>query len=337
MRSRPTWITIEGNAINRRAFLTFISGAIAWPALAAPQVARKLPRIGMAAFPPLSALAPYIAAFDKGLREEGIVPGQDVLLDFRSANLDPAHYRKVVRDLVQSKPDVIITGINANTAAVRAETRTIPIVMTVGMDVVAEGFVKTLAHPAGNITGFTVDVGTESIMKRFELFKQTVPSIRRVAVLFDGQQGSRYGPSDEAAAKSLGLEIVRRDIAADFEKSLSEAKRWHADAVFFYSGAQQTARLAELISATIRHRLPSSFLIADFVVAGGLMSYGPNLADVYRRSAGYVSRILKGAKPENLPVQQPTVLELAINLKTAAALGLTIPSAVLLRAHRVIE
>jgi putative ABC transport system substrate-binding protein len=324
--------------MDRRTFLALASGAAAWPALTRAQGARKLPRIGMAAFPPLSSLAPFIAAFEKGLREEGLVPGRDVALDFRSANLDTARYGEVVRDLVRSKPDVIITGINANTAAVRAETRTIPIVMTVGVTPVAEGFIKSLSHPGGNVTGLTYDVGAESWQKRFELFKLAVPSIRRVAVLYDADVGTANAVElNEAAARSVGLESLQHEIGDDFQETFSIAKRWRADAVLFFAGARQTARRAELIAATLKYRLPSNFPNAYFVEAGGLMSYGPSILDLYRRAAGYVSRILKGARPGDLPVQQPISLELVINLKTAKALGLTIPQEILLRADRVIE
>src|SRR6185312_1418061 len=218
--------------MDRRTFLALASGAAAWPAPASAQGARKLPRIGIAAFPPLSALKPFIAAFEKGLREEGLIPGRDVVFDFRSANLDSARYGEVVRELVRSKPDVIVTGVNANTAAVKAETRTIPIVMTVGVDSVAMGFVESLARPGGNITGLTYDVGPESTSKRFELFKRAVPSITRVAVLSDGdtEGQSRYVDWIESAARSAGLEPLRRDLGDDFEESFLGAKRWRADA-----------------------------------------------------------------------------------------------------------
>lgn len=323
--------------MDRRTFLVFVSSAATWPHSAIPQATRKLPRIGMAAFPPLSSLAPYIAAFEKGLREEGLVPGRDVLLDFRSANLDVTRYGQVIRELVQSRPEVIVTGINANTAAVRAESQTIPIVMVVGMNSVAEGLIKSLPHPGGNVTGLAFDVGADSVAKRFELFKLAVPSIKRIAVLYDAEQGSQHGDSDQAAAKSIGVEILRRDIEDDFEQSFSIVRDWRADGVFFYSGARQHARRAELVATAIKYRIPSSFPNSELVQIGGLMSYGPDISDLYRRAAGYVRRILKGAKPNDLPVQQPIVLELVINLRTAAALGLAIPRAVLLRADRVIE
>lgn len=323
--------------MDRRRFLALAGGALAWPSFANAQYARKLLRIGMAAFPPLSSLAQYIAAFENGLRDEGYAPGKDVLLDYRSAESDPARYGKVVRDLVQSKPDVIVTGINDNTAAVRAETRTIPIVMMVGTDVVAQGFVKSLARPGGNITGLTYDVGNESVAKRFELLKLAVPRTRRVAVLYDPPYGAENRDIDEAAARSLHLQVLRLDITDDFERTFATLSNKRADAVFFYIGARQTARRAEVVAATLKYRLPSNFPVAEFVEAGGLMSYGPNLPDMYRRGAAYVSKILKGAKPEDLPVQQPVKLDLVINLKTAKALGLTIPRIVLLRAERVIE
>ena len=291
----------------------------------------------MASIVPLSALTPYTDAFEKGLREAGWVPGKDVVLDLRSTNQDAARFRGLVRELVASKPDVIVTGINFNTAAFRAETRSIPIVMAIGVDVIAEGLVASLARPDGNITGLTFDVGPGSWLKRFELFKQAVPSLRRVAVFYDFNNGAGYGDLDSEAAKSAGLEIMRRDVGDDFEASLSVAKQWRADGVYFHTGSRQISRLTELIAAINRHRLPSNFAVAEFVEAGGLMSYAPSVPDLYRRAAGYVSRILKGAKPGDLPIEQPTQFELLVNLKTAKALGLTIPQSLLLRADRVIE
>ena len=322
--------------MNRRDSLLALAALGATP-LTRAQTTRRLPRIGMATIVPLPALKPLTDAFEKGLREKGLIPGRDVVLDFRSSNQDVARFPELVRELVASKPDVIVTGINANTLAVSAATRSIPIVMTLGADVITERVVTSLARPSGNITGLTFDAGAGSWLKRWEFFKNAVPSLRRVAVLYDINMGASYGKLDTEAANSVGIEIMRRDIGDDFEEAFSVAKQWRADGVYFHPGVRQSSRRDELVAATNRHRLPSNFPAAWFVEAGGLMSYAPDLPDLYRRGADYVSRILKGAKPAELPIEQPTRFELVINLKTAKTLGLTIPQSLLIRADRVIE
>jgi len=209
--------------------------------------------------------------------------------------------------------------------------------MVLGTTVVEAGLVKSLARPGGNITGLTVDVGPSVTAKRLELLKETAPRIRRVAILYEDTYGADTQKTDEAAAARLGLSLVRQDITDDFSGSFADLARARIDAVACYAGGRQLLRRAELAALAVKHRMPSSFPAEEFVVSGGLMSYGPNLSDLFRRAAGYASRIIKGAKPADLPVEQPVKLDLVINIKTAKALGLTIAPSLLLRAGRVIE
>lgn len=276
--------------------------------------------------PVLAPLSPALtAAFEQGLRDLGHVPGKDILLEYRSAEGKREGYPEVVRQVVDSSPDLIVTGINANTIAVKAATQTIPVVMVFGTTVVEAGLVKSLARPGGNITGLTVDVGADFIAKRFELLKEAAPRVRRVAILYDDNYGADLQKADEAAAAALGLHLVRQDITDDFARTFSELARAGIDAVVCYVGERQARRRYELTALAAKYRMPSSFRFEEFVIAGGFMSYGPSLADQYRRAAGYASKIMKGAKPADLPVEQPVKFDLVINLKTAKALGLTIP------------
>lgn len=318
--------------VRRRQFLLATGALLAAP-LAPAQPARKPFRIAFTAVPPL----PRIAAFEQGLRDLGHTPGEDVLLEYHSADGKPERYPEVVRNVVRSNPDVIITGINSQTAAVKAATQTIPIVMMIGTNVVGQGLVNSFARPGGNITGLTWDVGEELAAKRFELMKLAVPKLSRIAVLHDPPFDVEFRKIDEGAAAALGLELMRMDISDDFERSFAALARGRVDAVLSHTGARQFARRDEFAALALKYRLPSGFPIDEMVAAGGLMSYGPNIPDLFRRGARYVSKILKGAKPADLPVEQPTKLELVINLKTARALGLTVPQSVLLRADRVIE
>jgi len=321
--------------MKRRAFLLAV-GALAAPRALAQSV-RKPFRIGYAAVAPLSVLAPLTAAFERGLRELGHEPGKDVILEYRSANGNTERYPDVVREVVGSNPDVIIAGNNTNVVALKAATQTIPVVMMLATNVVALGLVKSLARPGGNITGLTWGVGEEVASKRFQLLKDAVPKLTRIGVLHDAPFDVEFRGIDERAAATLGLTLIRRDITDDFERGFAALVHERIDAVFSHPDARQYARRTEIAALATRHRLPTSFPNDDFVVAGGLMSYGPNLPDQYRRGAGYVSKILKGAKPADLPIEQPVKIDLVVNVKTAKSIGLNIPQSLLLRADRVIE
>jgi len=321
--------------LNRREFAEITAAALAFPEIALAQPVRKPFRIVWPVVsPPSTALT---AAFEQGLRDLGHIPGSDVVLEYHSADGKPERYPEVLRQVVDSGPDLIVTGTNAQTIAVRTATQTIPVVMALGTTVVETGLVKSLARPGGNITGLTVDVGSAFIAKRFELLKEAAPRVRRVAILYDDNYSADLQKADEAAAAALGLHLVRQDITDDFARTFSDLARAGIDAVVCYVGARQVRRRDELTSLAAKYRMPSSFRFEVFVIAGGFMSYGPSLADQYRRAAGYASKIMKGAKPADLPVEQPVKFDLVINLKTAKTLGLTVPQSVLLRADRVIE
>jgi putative ABC transport system substrate-binding protein len=324
--------------IRRRQFL-IASGALLAAPLVGAQPARKPFRIGYAALAPLSVLAPYTSAFEQGLRDLGLEPGRDVILDYRSANNDLARYAEVVRDVLEAKPNVIIAGNNQNTLALRAATQTIPIVMMLGTNVVEQGFAASLARPGGNITGLTSDVGPDVPVKRLQLIKEMIPRIKRIGVLCDVPYcTAEWREIDRRAAAALDLTIVeRRDITDDFDHAFAVQVRERVDAVYLFHGSRMVARRDEIAALALKHRLPTVFFEEIMVIAGGLLSYGVNARDNYRRAAGYVSKILKGAKPADLPIEQPMRLYLVINLKTAKALGITIPQSLLLRADRVIE
>lgn len=299
----------------------------------------KVYRIGFPAFAPRGSIEDLLAAFERGLSEHGLINGRNVTLDYRFGDGDIAKYRQVVREVVQAKPDVILAGVSFNTAEILAVTRSIPVVMAVNKDIIREGFVTNFAKPGGNVTGLTweMDAGGPTL-KRLELLKELAPSIRRVAVLLDPPYGDpRYRQLHEEAAAKLGITLAWTDITDDFERGFASALGERPDALYWLGSARQRARHAEAVALSARHRLPASYHDPVFVERGGLMSYSPNVLDMFRRAAGYVYRILDGAKPGDLPIEQPTVFELILNAGTARALGLEVPRSLLLRADRIIE
>lgn len=278
-----------------------------------------------------------MAAFEQGLRDLGYQPGKDVLIDLRSAEGNLERYRQIVQDIVRTKPDVILTGVNANTSAARAATQTIPIVMMLGSDVIRAGYAKTLAKPGGNITGLSSDVGAEVITKRLELLREAVPKISRLAILSEPPHRVEYRAAlDRATASVLRMDTLWLEFSGDLERDFAEIVRWRADALFHLPQARMFGQRAQIAGLEAKHRLPSAHTAAEFAEAGGLMAYGANLSVLFRSAASYVDRIFKGAKPAELPIEQPSRIDLVINLQTARALGLTLPSSILLRADRVI-
>jgi putative ABC transport system substrate-binding protein len=280
----------------------------------------------------------------QGLRELGYVEGRNLLLEYRDAEGKTERFPPLAAELVSLKCDVIVTtgGTRAAQAAKQATT-TLPIVFAAVGDAVAEGLVTSLARPGGNLTGLTV-AATELVSKSLEMIKQAVPGVNRIAILFkpdampDSAKKERLKAAD-VAARALGvrLQIVEARGAEDFDRAFSDMTRARADALAVPATQVFGLERRRLVNLAAKNRLPAVYPNRDFVDAGGLMSYGPNLADMARRAASYVDKILKGTKPADLPVEQPTKFELVINLKTAKALGLTIPPAVLARADEVIE
>jgi putative ABC transport system substrate-binding protein len=275
-----------------------------------------------------------MAAFEEGLRAHGYVIGVDVVIEIRSAEGNMERYPEVVREVVNSKPDVIITGVNANTTAVKKLTDSIPIVMMIGTDIINQGYAKSLSRPGGNVTGFSYDVGGEAVGKQLELLKEAAPHTSRVAVLFDPPYEREHRDAIRKAASALGVGLAWIDITDDFAGGFG---RGRGVRIFIAGGTRMFARRGDVVALAAKYRLPAAYYEAAFVDAGGLMSYGPNIPALYRAGARFVDRILKGARPGELAIEQPAKIDLIINLKTARSLGMSPPPSLLLRADRVIE
>jgi putative ABC transport system substrate-binding protein len=329
-----------------RTTVTKLSFAVAVSILigllaAEAQQAAKAPRIGYLGSK--AASAENHAAFLQGLRDLGYVEGRNVVIEYRDLMGKYDRLPGLAADLVALKVDVIVVTSTPSTLAAKQATKTIPIVFTWAADPVGSGLVTSLARPGGNVTGLSL-LAPELVAKRLELLKQVVPGASRIAALWhpgDYGEGVEKAMLREAdvAARALGmrLQVVEARGPEDFDRAFSDMTRARADAVTVQSTNIFFIERTRLADVAAKHRLPAIFLVRDFVQAGGLMSYGANVADLHRRAATYVDKILKGAKPGDLPVQQPTKFELVINLKTAKAIGLTIPPSVLARADQVIE
>jgi putative ABC transport system substrate-binding protein len=326
----------------RREFIgTLAGGLLAAPRASEAQQAAKVPRIG---FLGASATAnPLREALLQGLRELGYVEGRTVVIEWRSAEGKFERLPALAAELVALKVDVIVTGSTPGTVAAKQATKTIPIVFASAGDPVSSGLVTNLAQPEGNVTGLSL-FGLELVGKRLELLKQVVPGVTRIALLW--QPGGQVERTEkdmlkeaEAAARALGvrLPVVEARGPADLERAFSDMTRARAGAVNVWGSNMFNNERRRLVDLAAKNRLPAVYPWREFVDAGGLMAYGPNVADSFRRAATYVDKILKGAKPADLPVEQPTKFELIINLKTAKALGLTIPPSLLGRADQVIE
>ena len=329
--------------IDRRTFLAGAGAALlATPLAAEAQQAAKVARIGYLALN-LAASAHLTEAFRQGLRDLGYVEGRNLVIEYRDAEGKPERFPALAAELVALKVDVIVAGGTPLVLTAKQATKTIPIVFATAADPVGSGLVTSLARPGGNVTGLSVLL-PELVGKRLEQLKQAVPGVSRVAVLW--QPGGHDERTDkdilkeaEVAARALGvrLQFVEARGPTDFDRAFSDMTRARADAVTVQSTNIFFIERRRLLALAAKNRLPAMYLVREFVDAGGLMSYGPNVADLFRRAAIYVDKILKGAKPADLPVEQPTKFELVINLKTAKALGLTIPPSLLARADEVIQ
>lgn len=318
----------------RQALLALIVLPYAYGAGA--QQRRRVYRIGYPAISPADNLRHVMAAFEDGLRELGYEPGKDVVIDLRSVEGKLEEYPRLVQDIVRAKPDVVLTGVNANTTAVMAATQTIPIVMTLGSDVIRAGYARTLARPGRNVTGLTSDVGVEVVTKRLELFREAVPRIGRLAIVSEPPQRPEYRDALDHAASAWRIQTLWVEYSGDPERDYSQIVGWRADAMLLLSQARMYGQRFEIASLGLQHRLPSAYGASEFADAGGLIAYGANLSALYRAAATYVDRIFKGAKPGELPIEQPSRIDLVINLRTARALDLQLPPSILLRADRVI-
>jgi len=322
--------------VNRR---TFVAGSVCLFALSLAvhaQPVGKHPRIGI--LRPGTPPDPLLDAFRQGLRDLGYAEGHNISIEYRWAEGKEERFPSLAADLVRLKVDVIVAGVGAAEAAKRATT-TIPIVMPVYNDPVRAGLVTSLARPGGNITGLT-SLSNELPGKWVELIKEALPRVSRLAVLLDPAGDASPPQSSEAAARALGIRLLVLKVghADGLEPALAEARKKNADALIALGSPFVYAHRTRIVELAAKHRLPTVYAQREYVVgAGGLMSYGADFHHQFRRAATYVDKILKGAKPADLPVEQPTKFELVINLKTAKALGLTIPPSVLARADEVIE
>ncbi len=329
--------------MDRRAF---ISGAtlalLAAPLAARAQEAGRVRRIGILTFGSRSSLSPFDSLLHllQRLRELGYVEGQNLTVDWRSVEDRVDRFPDLAAELVRLKVEVIVVPSTQPALAAKRATTTIPIVMTTSSDPVETGLVSSLARPGGNITGLTIS-GGELSGKRLEVLKETLPKISRVAVLVQPTNTTHtlFIRETEVAARTLGVKIQRADARTpeDIEGAFAAIRGTGADALIVFPDPifyRERTRIGEF---STKSRLPAMFGHRGFVDAGGLMSYAPSYPDLGRRAATYVDKILKGATPSDLPVEEPTKFELVINVKTAKVLGLTIPPSLLLRADQVIE
>jgi putative ABC transport system substrate-binding protein len=300
----------------------------------------KIPRIGYLGFGSPSTIPTRIEAFRQGLRELGYVEGKNIFIEWRSAEGNADRLPSLAAELVRLKVDIIVTNGPYSTRAAKAATVTIPIVMAAVGDPVGDGIVASLARPGGNITGLS-SVAPELSGKRLELLKEIVPKLSRVAVFGTSTNPGNAQNSREAdiAAKAFGVKLQYIDLLSlnDIETGFRAASKGRADAILLLPGPVVNLRRAHITDLAMKSRLPAIYPQTEYTEVGGLMYYGTNTPDLFRRAATYVDKILKGAKPADLPVEQPTKFELIINLKTAKQIGVTIPPNVLVRADRVIK
>jgi putative ABC transport system substrate-binding protein len=308
---------------------------------ASPQLPANVHRIGYLTISPRAAQAHLIDAFERGLSEHGYTVGRDLLIEYRFADGKPERLQGLADELVRAKVEVIVTGINPNIRAAQHATKATPIVTAISYFPVEEGLVQSLARPGRNLTGLTSDAD-EEVGRRLQLLREIVPRISRVAVLTGA--GEEYQAlllsKLQRAARRLGVAIlppIEISGPQNIERAFAEIQRNNADGLIVLSGAASLTNRSRIIGLSEKARLPNIWSDRTAVEDGALISYGVDVADLFRRAAGYVDRILKGAKPADLPFEQPTRYVLAINLKTAMALGITIPQTLLLQADHVIE
>src|SRR5262245_55114390 len=326
--------------MKRREFITLVGGAATWPLAVRAQQSPKVPIIGFLGTTTASAQAPRVTAFAQRLRQLGWSDGQTVVIEYRWAEGRYERFVEIVAEFIRLKADIIVTSATAPVLAAKKATSAIPIVFAVAGDPVGSGLVASLARPGGNVTGLALQQ-TDLGGKRLELLREVVPGLRRVAIM--GNAGSPMIVAElrevESTARSLSLEVARLEVGqrGDISLAFETARKFRADALYVCADPLVNANRVEIITTAEGARLPAVFGESEHVHAGGLMSYGPNIPDLFRRAADYVDKILRGAKPADLPVEQPTKFDLVINLKTAKALGLAVPPTLLSRADEVIE
>ncbi|HMH73291.1 MAG TPA: ABC transporter substrate-binding protein [Bradyrhizobium sp.] len=334
---------VLGGHMQRREFITLFGGSVAtWSfAARAQQPAGRVYRVGYLSNG-VRERSYAMIAFEEGLRSLGYRVGENVVIEYRFANAQRERLPALAADLVRLGVDVILaTGGNPTTVAAMNATTTIPIVMTTGIDPVSAGLVASLARPGGNVTGLAVDAGGEILGKRFELMKETLPNLSRLGILFNpdfAHNRTRLTAMAEPA-RVLGLTLVPVEARGSdaLEQAFAIMVRERAQAFVMQGDSVLFDHRSQIAEMALRNRLPAASLQRELAEAGFLLTYGADIRDLYRRSAAFVDKIFKGAKPADLPVEQPTKFELVINLKTAKALGIIVPPILLTRADEVIE
>jgi len=326
------------SGMGRREFVALLVGAAGWPLAARAQQPGKLPTIGFLGADP-SIESKRVAAFVQRLRELGWIDGRNLAIEYRWAEGRNERYAENAAELVRLKVDVIVTVATVPTLAAKQATAVIPIVFAASGDPVGTGLVASLARPGGNVTGLSSQTA-ETAGKRVELLREIVPGLGRLAIM--GNVGNPISVLElgevQAAARALGLEVITSELrrAEDISPAF-DALKGRAEALYVCTDPLVNTHRIRVNTLALAARLPTMHFFREYVEAGGLMSYGPNLPDLLRRAADYVDKILRGAKPGDIPVEQPTKFELIINLTTAKALGLEVPPTLLARADEVIE
>jgi putative ABC transport system substrate-binding protein len=327
--------------VNRRESITFLGGAaVVWPLAARAQQPSKVARIGFLGNSTAALEVNLVGPFRDGLRKLGYEEGRDIVIEYRWADGRYERFPGLVGELVALKVDVIVTAGTPASVAVKNATTTIPLVMVAVGDPVATGLVGSLARPGGNITGLT-SMSVEMEGKRLELLREVIPKVSHIAVLWNAASPIQIIEEAEvrAAAQVLGMKMLSLGVSTreQIDEALATIMRERPDALLILADRLFLHHRMRIMDFAAEERLPGVHAYRELVDAGGLMSYGPSYADMHRRAAIYVDKILKGAKPADLPVERPTKFELVINLKAARALGLTIPPSIILRADEVIE
>jgi putative tryptophan/tyrosine transport system substrate-binding protein len=328
--------------VDRRRFLvTSLAGTLGAPLAARAQQTGKVYRIGFLSPNSPAATAPYSEAFRRGLRELGWIEGQNIVIEYRFAEGKFAQLPDLAGQFVAAGVDVIVATFNPAIIAAAKATTTIPIVALIVLQPVETGIVKSLARPGGNVTGLSWEDGTEQVTKKLEIFKEIAPTAARMAAVWNPTVPglARYWEPFKTSATALGMGVssVEYSSATDLDRAMTTIQRTRPSGVFFWGDPLASVRRQELCEFALKNRLPTLGPGGTYTEAGCLISYAPSTMDQFRRAPIYVDKILKGAKPADLPMEQPTKYELAINAKTAKTLGLTIPPSLRLRADQVIE
>ena len=325
--------------MRRREFITLLGGAAAWPLAARAQQPRKLPTIGFLVAGTPSTYSQWFAALVERLRQLGWIEGHNVAIEYRWAEGRNERYAEIAAEFARLKVDVIVTVTTPAALAAKQATAVIPIVFAAVSDPVGTGLVGSLARPGANVTGLSNQV-SETSGKKLEFLREVVPSLRRLAIMANVNNPAVVLEKSEvqAAALTLGLEIATSDIRqVEDIASTFDALKGRADALYVCADPLMNVNRVRINTLALGMRLPTMHGFREYVEAGGLMSYGANIPNLFRRAGDYVDKILRGAKPAELPVEQPTKFDLVINLTTAKALGLEVPPTLLARADEVIE